>query len=416
MPVIGELELSWRLLPNRFCAVTGTNGKTTVAELLGHVWRTAGQPVAVAGNVGTPLASLVGEMRPEATVICEASSFQLEDADAFAPECGVLLNVATGPPRSPPHARRLPGGEAAHVRQPGRRRRLRLQRLRPRGASRGVALGRPRGASSTSASAELGRDSNSRCPAPTTPPTPPPPRPPPRRLGIGEHAIAAGLASFGGVPHRLERVAEIGGVLYVNDSKATNVAAAIAALRSFDGGVRAILGGSLKGGGFEELAPVVAERASGAYLIGEAAERLERDLAAGLGGRGRAPPMRRSRRRPCAAAAADARAGEVVLLAPACASFDQLSRLRGARRALPGPGRGAGSMSGSAQVIAADRVLAAAHRDALPARVRRRHGVQRELDHVAARRVRRRRLLPQAHPDLRRARARWSCTCWPGAG
>ena len=94
IPVIGELELSWRLLPNRFCAVTGTNGKTTVAELLGHVWRTAGQPVAVAGNVGTPLASLVGELDPEATVICEASSFQLEDADSFAPECGVLLNLA----------------------------------------------------------------------------------------------------------------------------------------------------------------------------------------------------------------------------------------------------------------------------------------------------------------------------------
>ncbi len=95
LTVIGELELSWRLLPNRFCAVTGTNGKTTVAELLGHVWRTAGEPVAVAGNVGTPLASLVGEIPADATVICEASSFQLEDTDAFAPECGVLLNVAS---------------------------------------------------------------------------------------------------------------------------------------------------------------------------------------------------------------------------------------------------------------------------------------------------------------------------------
>ncbi len=92
--VIGELELSWRLLPNRFCAVTGTNGKTTVAELLGHIWRTAGEPVAVAGNVGRPLASLVGEIGDEATIVCEASSFQLEDADRFAPECAVLLNIA----------------------------------------------------------------------------------------------------------------------------------------------------------------------------------------------------------------------------------------------------------------------------------------------------------------------------------
>ena len=90
LPVIGELELAWRVLPNRFVGITGTNGKTTVAELLGHVWRTAGEPVAVAGNVGTPLSSLVGELDPETTVVCEASSFQLEDADAFAPECGVL--------------------------------------------------------------------------------------------------------------------------------------------------------------------------------------------------------------------------------------------------------------------------------------------------------------------------------------
>ena len=93
--VIGELELGWRLLPNRFVAVTGTNGKTTVAELLGHIWRTAGEPVAVAGNVGTPIASLAleGGVDPAATVIAEVSSFQLEDADAFAPEVAVLLNL-----------------------------------------------------------------------------------------------------------------------------------------------------------------------------------------------------------------------------------------------------------------------------------------------------------------------------------
>ena len=139
LPVIGELELAWRVLPNRFVAVTGTNGKTTVTELLGHVWRTAGEPVAVAGNVGTPLASLVGELDPEATVVCEASSFQLEDADAFAPECAVLLNVDARPPRPPSRARRLPVREAPHLRQPGKRRRRRLQRLRP--GARGVDLG-----------------------------------------------------------------------------------------------------------------------------------------------------------------------------------------------------------------------------------------------------------------------------------
>src|SRR6476659_370719 len=84
--VVGELELAWRAIPNRFLAVTGTNGKTTVAELLGHVYRSAGEPVAVAGNVGTPLASLAGEVEPDATVVCEASGFQLEDSVALAPE------------------------------------------------------------------------------------------------------------------------------------------------------------------------------------------------------------------------------------------------------------------------------------------------------------------------------------------
>ena len=92
--VTGELELAWRLIPNDFCAVTGTNGKTTTTELIGHLYRTAGRPVAVAGNVGTPLASLVGAIDPDATVVCEASSFQLEDTDYFSPECAVFINLA----------------------------------------------------------------------------------------------------------------------------------------------------------------------------------------------------------------------------------------------------------------------------------------------------------------------------------
>src|SRR5437763_4853552 len=92
--VIGELELAWRLIPNEFIAVTGTNGKTTTTEWIGHVHREAGLPVAVAGNVGTAVSSLVDEVEPSATVVCECSSFQLEDADAFAREVAVLLNVS----------------------------------------------------------------------------------------------------------------------------------------------------------------------------------------------------------------------------------------------------------------------------------------------------------------------------------
>src|SRR4029077_1784605 len=92
--VIGELELAWRAIPNRFVGVTGTNGKTTTVELLGHIYRTAGEPVVVAGNVGKPLSSLAGAIDRDATVVCEASSFQLEDTSAFAPECAVFLNLA----------------------------------------------------------------------------------------------------------------------------------------------------------------------------------------------------------------------------------------------------------------------------------------------------------------------------------
>src|SRR3954453_9446248 len=93
LPVLGEVELGWRLLPNQFVAVTGSNGKTTTAELLGHIPRTAGVPVVVAGNVGTAVTSLVGELDPSSVLVCEVSSFQLEDTVAFAPEAALLLNI-----------------------------------------------------------------------------------------------------------------------------------------------------------------------------------------------------------------------------------------------------------------------------------------------------------------------------------
>ncbi len=93
MRVIGELELAWRLLPNEFIAVTGTNGKTTTVELIGHIHREAGLAVAVAGNVGVALSGLVGVVDERVTIVCEASSFQLEDTLAFAPEAAVLLNL-----------------------------------------------------------------------------------------------------------------------------------------------------------------------------------------------------------------------------------------------------------------------------------------------------------------------------------
>jgi len=92
--VLGELELAWRLIPNEFVAVTGTNGKTTTTEWIGHVHREAGLPVAVAGNVGTAASSLIDRLAGDVTVVCEASSFQLEDTVAFSPEAAVLLNLS----------------------------------------------------------------------------------------------------------------------------------------------------------------------------------------------------------------------------------------------------------------------------------------------------------------------------------
>jgi UDP-N-acetylmuramoylalanine--D-glutamate ligase len=337
IPVIGELELAWRLLPNRFIAVTGTNGKTTVTELLGHVWRKAAEPVAVAGNVGTPLAALVGEVAPEATVVCECSSFQLEDSEAFAPECAVLLNAT--PDHLDRHSDfdqylraklRIFANQGNHDVAVYNSSEPVLHDLDLGGCGRRVAYGRgsnPEYEVSLNEGVIFAGDrpllkarelsligphnaDNAMAAAAAA-----------LAMGLERDPVSEGLRTFAGVPHRLERVAERGGVLYVNDSKATNVAAASAALRSFDGGVRAILGGSLKGGSFTELVEPVSERCVACYLIGDAAESLEQDL-----GRARDAGVELRRCEGLAdavrAAASDARPGEVVMLAPACASFD----------------------------------------------------------------------------------------------
>jgi UDP-N-acetylmuramoylalanine--D-glutamate ligase len=311
MAVLGELELAWRLLPNRFVAVTGTNGKTTTTELLGAIHREAGLPAAVAGNVGTPLSSLVGDVNERAVIVCEVSSFQAEDSEAFAPETALLLNldedhldrhgtldayreaklrvfrnqtpehVAVAPPGLvlPGSARRVVFGDPADLPLPA-------EEVRLRGRHN---LENAMGASAAALAS-----------------------------GVPADAVARSLRTFTGVPHRLEEVGTVGGVLYVNDSKATNVASALRGIEAFDGGVHAILGGSLKGGGFEGLRGAVASRCSACYLIGQAAGRLERDLAG-------AAALRRCGDLESAVRAASAAAapGEVVLLSPACASYDQ---------------------------------------------------------------------------------------------
>ncbi|MBA2506344.1 MAG: UDP-N-acetylmuramoyl-L-alanine--D-glutamate ligase [Thermoleophilaceae bacterium] len=302
--VVGELELAWRLMPNEFVAVTGTNGKTTTVELLGEIHRAAGIPVLVAGNVGTALASLAslaGRADPAAVVVCECSSFQLEDTEHFAPECAVLLNVAEDhldrhgtledyraaklrvfANQGPDDVAVVPGG----FDPPGQGRVV--------GFDAGAWELRLRGAHNhenamAATAAALAR-------------------------GVPAEAVQRGLAEFPGVEHRLEEVAERGGVLYVNDSKATNPASARVAVEAFAGGIHLILGGSLKGGSYEELRAPVRERAAGVYLIGEAAERLREEVGGEVVG---------DLASAVEAARVAAAPGDVVLLSPACASFDQ---------------------------------------------------------------------------------------------
>lgn len=335
--VMGELELAWRAIPNRFVAVTGTNGKTTTVELLGHLYREAGESVAVAGNVGTPLSELAGELDPGATVICECSSFQLEDSLEFAPECAVFLNLA------PDHLDCYAGLEdylAAKLRifanqgnddvavynadDPA------LAGTDLGGCARRIAFCIGAAPDCEVAVAEgtvfydgeplIGVDelglpgehnvANAMAAAAAA-----------LSMGLGREAVRAGLRSFAGVAHRLEPVAEIGGVRFFNDSKATNVTSATVGLRAFDGGVHAILGGSEKGEPFAPLLDPVRERCVACYLTGATADRLAEELApvleAGVALH-RCTDLEDAVRR----AAAAAQPGETVLLSPACASFD----------------------------------------------------------------------------------------------
>jgi UDP-N-acetylmuramoylalanine--D-glutamate ligase len=331
--VLGELELAWRLIPNEFVAVTGTNGKTTTTEWIGQVHREAGLPVAVAGNVGTAASSLAfdGGLSADVTVVCEASSFQLEDTLAFSPEAAVLLNL------SPDHLDRHGTFDryvAAKLRIFANQGNYDVA-VAPAelegvddlgGCARRVTFGPGPGPDvsdraghlwwgdtallSTDELALPGAHNveNAMATAAVC-----------LARGVDPDAVVAGLRTFTGVRHRLERIAVRDGVSWVNDSKATNVASAIVGLRAFPGGVHLIAGGRGKQQDFSPLAGDVAERCRAVYLIGEAAAELRLALEPA-----RVPLlMAEDLQSAVALARAAAAAGEVVLLSPACASFDQ---------------------------------------------------------------------------------------------
>jgi UDP-N-acetylmuramoylalanine--D-glutamate ligase len=296
IPVWSEIELAWRLLPTgtRLVGVTGTNGKTTTTELLGAIFRAAGRDVAVAGNVGTPLASV----RSVDWVVCELSSFQLEDVETLACDVAVLLNL------EPDHLDRHGSFESY------RDAKLRIfERARAKVVPRGMGLPGVEFSADDPLPAEpLLRGAHNRENAAAATAAA-------RAADVDDEAIARGLREFPGVPHRLELVAERGGVRYVNDSKATNVAAARRALAAYaDEPVHLILGGSLKGEDFSPLAAAIGPNVRSVHLIGEAAGQLSASLAGHDDG---------TLERAVGHAAGLARAGDVVLLSPACASYDQ---------------------------------------------------------------------------------------------
>lgn len=336
--VVGELELAYRLLvTERIVGVTGSNGKSTTTALLGEIFRRAGEDVVVAGNIGVALTAAVTELEPTTTVVAEVSSFQLEDAVTFRPRVAVLLNLA------PDHLDRH-GSPAAYYRMKWRlfenqrpedyavlnaddassANREELQAavvLFGRGAAPGPGVWLAGDDVAYDVRAQKGallpiRDvrlpgphnlSNAMAAACAALAMDLPPAP-----------IAEALREFEGLRHRLEFAGEVAGVRYVNDSKATNVASALTALATFEGPIILIAGGKSKGGDFAALAAAARGKVRLAILYGAAQD----ELSAAFDGVvlfERADTVREA----VAKAAASARRGDVVLLSPACTSWDQ---------------------------------------------------------------------------------------------
>ncbi len=337
IPIWSEIELAWRFLRGKMIAVTGSNGKTTTTALLGHIFQTQGMHTLVGGNIGTALISEVHESTEATVTVCEVSSFQLESIVAFRPELAVWLNL------TPDHLDRHGTFEAygkAKARifanqtaqdtailnaddpqtlpyAPSRPRVLWFSRLKSieygawlegdrivyRDDRRVIPLLRR-------SDIPLPGDHNvenvlaAACAA--------------FRGGATPEGIAHGVRTFQGVEHRLEFVAEIAGVRYYNDSKATNVDATLKAIAAFPGRLLIILGGKDKGSDYTPLRDPLRERARLALLIGAAAAKIESQISGAV-----AVEQAGTLAGALRIAARRAVAGDVVLLAPACASFDQ---------------------------------------------------------------------------------------------
>jgi UDP-N-acetylmuramoylalanine--D-glutamate ligase len=341
--VIGEVELAWRFLRGRVVGITGTNGKTTTTTLVGELLRDAGLPVQVGGNIGTPLVSLVESSREDGWTVAELSSYQLETIREFRPTVAVVLNLM------PDHMDRYETladyGAAKH-------RIFRNQTsadVAVLNADDPVVSGWASGLEAHVTRFSTGRELDEGLFLRG--------RELVARTWSGERvlmsrdemqlkgvhnvqnvlaALAAGLACgagpdsmretvrrFAPVEHRLERVAEVGGVTFYNDSKATNVDAAVKAVEALaeePGRIVLILGGRGKNAPYAPLAPLIRRKARALLTLGEDAERIEAELKE-FAPTSRASDMADAVRR----AYREAEPGDSVLLAPACASFDMFT-------------------------------------------------------------------------------------------
>ncbi len=310
IPIWSDAEVGYRLVANPILAVTGTNGKTTTTALLGAIFGAAGCAAALAGNEQPLQLTELDDLARDAWVVCELSSFQLEHVEQFRPRIAVLLNL-----------------ERDHLDRHGSLEAYRHAKLRifenqqpgdtaivPRGF--GAVPGRGErvefDASDALPAEPLLRGAHNRENAVAATVAA-------RAAGVPDERIAHALRTFRGVAHRLELVGEVAGVAYVNDSKATNVSAALRALAAYaDTPLHLILGGSLKGESFEPLVRALGPNVRSVRLIGEASDELATALAAAGVPFERAGELGRA----VAEAAATARAGDAVLLSPACASYD----------------------------------------------------------------------------------------------
>ncbi|MGE5647998.1 MAG: UDP-N-acetylmuramoyl-L-alanine--D-glutamate ligase [Acidobacteriota bacterium] len=333
VPVVGEVELAGEFLRGKTIGITGANGKTTTTALVGHILKQAGVPVQVGGNIGTPVTAMIAASRPGQWNVIELSSFQLETIERFRAHIGVCLNV------TPDHLDRhhtfenyanakarlfetQGAGDFAVLNADdettasfGKRTRAETVWFSFRaGCGRMTADGRAVSFDGKPflAIADIplrGRHNveNTMAAAAAA-----------HLAGVPLEAIAAAVKTFPGVEHRIEFVRTLGGVDYYNDSKATNVDATMKAIDAFSGGLWIILGGKDKGSDYTVLREPLRQKARAALLVGAAAGKIKAQLgdAVRLIEAGTIA-------RAVEAASKEAKAGDTVLLAPACASFDQ---------------------------------------------------------------------------------------------